>query len=308
MDISLKLREAGSVLAWMAKTLLLRKKTPLIGVVIPNNTCNLQCTYCPVKHLEQDVVPYEQIVRDLEALYRSGARFLIVTGGEPLLWHDDDKTLEDVIRRAKAMGMHEIVLCTNGTLPLDTTADYVLVSLDGDRATHDRIRGPSYRRIMKNIKASGHKHIYVQFTVNADNHHVMEQTVRELQRHHKIRGILFSVYVPYRGAEGEGLTREHTDTAIDRLIDLKKRHPDFVVNTTAALRHLKRDDWERPTWINTCIYDGEVSPCCCRGDIVTAEICAGCQLAACVESYVIQRMEPSALLEYLKYAFGPASG
>jgi hypothetical protein len=76
---------------------------------------------------------------------------------------------------------------------------------------------------MENIKASTHKHIYVQFTVNADNHTAMEQTVNELQRHGTIRGILFSLYVPHQGATGGDLSRELTDTIIDRLIDLKKK-------------------------------------------------------------------------------------
>ena len=68
---------------------------------------------------------------------------LILSGGEPLLRPD----IFDISQRAKAMGFY-VGLSTNGTL-IDRTSigriaavgyDYVGISIDGIRATHDRFR------------------------------------------------------------------------------------------------------------------------------------------------------------------------
>jgi MoaA/NifB/PqqE/SkfB family radical SAM enzyme len=292
--------EAGYLLQWALKTKFLNKKRPLIGVVVTNNTCNLNCVYCPVTQFDSIVIPFAQIKKDIQTLYNNGIRMLTITGGEPLLWTDKQERIEDVISYAKQMGMYEIILCTNGTFPIKTNAEIVMISLDGTEETHDNLDGKSFQLIMKNIDESDHDKIFIQYTITKENQHILENTILELKQHPQVKGILFNIYIPFIGSPMKRYTNEEINNIVNNIIELKKKYPDFITNTLSALHHLKKDDWKRPLWISQCIYNGELSPCCCRKEIVNPEICSKCYLAACAESYIVQNLEISAVIEFLK--------
>jgi MoaA/NifB/PqqE/SkfB family radical SAM enzyme len=299
----LGLSELTYLLCWALRTRLPGQRRPLIAVLILNNECNLSCRHCPVRELPAQSASFEQVCRDLETLYRLGVRFLILSGGEPFLWRDGDHDLERVVRQARRQGYFSTVVCTNGTLPLESTADYLLVSVDGGEEDHDRIRGQSHERIIEHIDRSAHTGIYVNLSINALNHQPrqVDRAVESLRRHAAIRGILFSLFVPYLGTTLPDLDPALRQGVVEQLVRIKRAHPRYVVNTRAALGHLLRDDWQRPLWADVTIFDGELSPCCCRRELVSPEICARCSLAPCVESYVIQRLSLGAALEYLPH-------
>jgi heme d1 biosynthesis radical SAM protein NirJ len=85
----------------------------------------------------------DEVFRVMEDLRAFGVPVLILSGGEPLLRPD----IFTVSERAKAMGFY-LGLSTNGTLidahNIERIAavgyDYVGISIDGIRATHDRFR------------------------------------------------------------------------------------------------------------------------------------------------------------------------
>ena len=124
------------------------RRAPPGPVVIWNlvRRCNLTCLHCYAISADIDF-PGElgtvEIFRVLDDLKAAGVPALILSGGEPLL----RKNLFDIAARAKALGFYT-ALSTNGTLidlPLAgriaaARFDYVGISLDGLRATHDRIR------------------------------------------------------------------------------------------------------------------------------------------------------------------------
>jgi heme d1 biosynthesis radical SAM protein NirJ len=109
--------------------------------------CNLTCRHCYSISTDKDF-PGELSTGEIHAvmddLRAFGVPVLILSGGEPLLRPD----LFAIAARAKAMGFY-VGLSSNGTLvdaPMaDRIAqagfDYVGISLDGLRATHDRFRG-----------------------------------------------------------------------------------------------------------------------------------------------------------------------
>ena len=108
--------------------------------------CNLTCRHCYATSADKDF-PGELTTGEIETvmddLHAYGVPALILSGGEPLL-HPD---IFAIARRAKAMGFY-VGLSTNGTLIdaerlpaiVETGFDYVGVSLDGLRQTHDRFR------------------------------------------------------------------------------------------------------------------------------------------------------------------------
>ncbi len=108
--------------------------------------CNLACKHCYATSAdidfagELDTAEVFAVMDDLKAF---GVSVLILSGGEPLLRPD----IFEISARAKSMGFY-VGLSSNGTLIDDANIadierigyDYVGVSLDGMRDTHDRFR------------------------------------------------------------------------------------------------------------------------------------------------------------------------
>ncbi len=121
---------------------------PTGPVVIWNliRRCNLTCKHCYSISADRDFpgeLDTTEVFEVMDDLHAFGVPVLILSGGEPLLRSD----IFDISRRAKAMGFY-VGLSTNGTLidahNIEAIAevgyDYVGVSIDGIRETHDRFR------------------------------------------------------------------------------------------------------------------------------------------------------------------------
>lgn len=67
--------------AFGVKTILLRKKSPILGTVILTDKCNLHCKHCSVNNITAIVHPYEQIWQEMQRLYDMGVRILFFCGG-----------------------------------------------------------------------------------------------------------------------------------------------------------------------------------------------------------------------------------
>ena len=114
------------------KTILFRKKEPILGTVIVTDKCNLKCKHCSVNNITAVVHPYEKVRKEMQTLYELGVRILFFCGGETFLWRDGEKTLRDLVIEAKQMGFLIVNVVTNGTFPIDLPeADLILLSLDG---------------------------------------------------------------------------------------------------------------------------------------------------------------------------------
>lgn len=174
--------------AFGVKTILLRKKEPILGTVILTDKCNLHCKHCSVNNITAVVHPYEQIRREMQQLYDMGVRILFFCGGETFLWRDGERTLRELVIEAKAMGFLIVNVVTNGTLPIDLPeADLILLSLDGDRERHNEIRGDTYDTIMQNIVSASADNICFYMAINQINKgHVRDVCIAA--RHKKCAG------------------------------------------------------------------------------------------------------------------------
>ena len=123
-------------------------RNPPGPVVIWNliRRCNLTCKHCYAFSADVDYpgeLSTEEVYAVMDDLRAAGVPVLILSGGEPLLRAD----ILDIARRAKAMRFY-VGLSSNGTLidaPMAARLaqvgfDYVGISLDGKRDTHDRFR------------------------------------------------------------------------------------------------------------------------------------------------------------------------
>jgi len=115
-----------------------------------NNVCNARCGFCgfaldklPRKdwhHVEQ-----EGALEAVDILYRQAVRYLVLTGGEPLL----HPYLLDIVQRASAVGMKVLLVTNAGLLKpyrirelASTGLSSFIISIDAaDADTHERNRG-----------------------------------------------------------------------------------------------------------------------------------------------------------------------
>jgi MoaA/NifB/PqqE/SkfB family radical SAM enzyme len=114
--------------------------------VVATNSCNLHCRFCSIwkamPKMNNPTLLYKKIVDDSAKMK---IPHIILSGGEPLLRED----IFEIIDYAKAIGIPQISIITNGTLINDEIAQklahskisHVTISIDGLEKSHDYIRG-----------------------------------------------------------------------------------------------------------------------------------------------------------------------
>lgn len=292
---SLAGRVASSYVGW---------RRPLLGGVKLTHQCNLSCLHCPFWKRDQQSLTFPQVLDSLDALRRLGVRFVIFEGGEPFLWRDEDHRLPDVIREAR--GRFDFVgVTTNGTFPIevDADADAVWISIDGLRATHDRIRGESFDAAITHIADSTHPNLYAHITINALNRDEIPELVSFLAP--RVRGITLQLHYPYGVESDDRLTLSHQERrdVLDELIRLKRQGAPLV-DSIACLRALKSGRWRCRPWLVASVDpDGALTRGCYmrnRGPVS----CEACGFAAHVELSLAFAGRPSAIRTGLK-VFAP---
>ena len=95
--------------------------TGTASVFIRLSGCNLHCAFCDTRHEEGTMMSLPEIVE--QVMQYPGAPLIVLTGGEPSLWID-----EDFVRGLKQMTGKRIAIETNGTRPLPHGIDWVTLS------------------------------------------------------------------------------------------------------------------------------------------------------------------------------------
>lgn len=90
------------------------------SVFIRFSGCNLQCPFCDTHHNDGVAMSDTDIVRAIN-LYK--ADWVVLTGGEPSMWID-----EDFVRLIKQATGKKVAIETNGTNEIPVNIDWVTVS------------------------------------------------------------------------------------------------------------------------------------------------------------------------------------
>ena len=69
------------------KTILFRKKEPILGTVIVTDKCNLKCKHCSVNNITAVVHPYDKVRKEMQTLYDLGVRILFFCGVRHIWGH-----------------------------------------------------------------------------------------------------------------------------------------------------------------------------------------------------------------------------
>jgi MoaA/NifB/PqqE/SkfB family radical SAM enzyme len=276
---------------------LFRKTMPLIRGLVLTNRCNLRCRHCRVVDRGRKDLDFEEVTDAIDAYYREGGRCLYLEGGEPFLWHDGQHGLDHVVNYAHSLGFLTVVVYTNGTFPIRTSADTVFVSVDGLRATHDALRGESFDRIMANVQDSAHASLFVNYTVNNCNKDEIRAFCEYVHDMEHIRGIFFYFHTPYYGRDQLYIELDERRRILYEILDLRKHFR--ILNSRAGLQSALRNDWKRPMDVCSVYEKGAVYTCCRYSD--DPELCQQCGYLSYAEIDQTLKMKPSAIYNALKY-------
>lgn len=261
---------------------LFKSKPPMYGSVDVNNVCNLHCSHCYwwLNRKNDEDLSAENWREIIRKTFKRHRIFVVtLVGGEPTMRPDIIEVFcEEMPRR--------ICVVTNGTFPLKRFENlyFYWVSLDGTEEIHDKIRGEgSYAKTRQNILdyiSSGPnrngkplwKDIWITMTINSINYLSVEDLVNEWNG--KVNKIGFQFHTPF--IKGDPLWLPFGDTrnqVVDKLIELRKKNPSFVINAERQLT-LMKGNWggtgttpvDCPSWaILSLDHMGRVKQPCCIG-------------------------------------------
>jgi len=157
---------------------------PKFLVLSPEKACNLECVGCyascsPGKSTHLDFELTRKIVREAHDIF--GSRFITISGGEPLMYHSQGKTILDIFEEFSDMFF---LMYTNGTLINKKTAEKLaelsnvvpLISVEGYERETDERRGKGVhkkiREAMANLREVGVP-FGISVTATAKNHDIL---------------------------------------------------------------------------------------------------------------------------------------
>lgn len=299
MKLSSFLRFAGFGL----KTILFKKKDPILGTVIVTDKCNLKCKHCSVNNKTAVVHPYAQIRREMQQLYDMGIRILFFCGGETFLWRDGDKNLRQLVIEAKEMGFLIVNVVTNGTFPIDLPeADLILLSLDGDREHHNAIRGDTYDTIMRNIQNATSDNICLYMAINQINKDSVRDVCITARDTKNVRAVSFNFHTPYPDTRELALSKEEKAKCCETIAQMMKENVP-VFNLKSAFPYLINNSFPTPCHQCVVIENGKISTCGRCIDV--PGLCSECGYFFVAEYTLLFRGNIRVILEmlrtYLKY-------
>ena len=247
--------------AFGVKTIIFRKKLPILGTVIITDRCNLHCKHCSVNNITAVIHPYAQIKSEMQKLYDMGVRILFFCGGETFMWHSEGKTLRDLVAEAKEMGFLIVNVVTNGTFPIDLPeADLILLSLDGDREKHNEIRGDTYDTIMENISRATADNICFYMAINKINKDKVKDVCLTAKNTKNVRAVSFNFHTPYPDTKELALTKEEKAECCKVIGEMMKAGAP-VFNLKSAFKYLINNSFPTPCHQCVVIENGKVSTC-----------------------------------------------
>ena len=243
------------------KTVLFRKKDPILGTIILTDKCNLKCRHCSVNNITAVVHPYKQIRQEMMLLYKMGVRILFFCGGETFLWQDSGKTLRDLVIEAKQTGFLIVNTVTNGTFPIDLPeADLILLSLDGNREKHNQIRGNTYDTIMNNIQHASSDNICFYMAVNQINKNTIKDVCQKAMELPNVRAVSFNFHTPYPDTKELALSRKEKSRCCAVITQMMKKGAP-VFNLKSAFPYLINNTFPTPCHQCVVMENGKLSVC-----------------------------------------------
>lgn len=203
---------------------------PGLGVLEITNRCNLQCKHCYIvkkNFAELDITVWEKIINDLSI---NGCEFIIISGGEPFLFHN----LWEILKYCVKKGI-KTVITSNGTLIKkediqrlkDSGISGIQISIDGNKKEHENIRGfKTYKdslKIIENLVSQGLR-TSTCTTLLKINLHCIEKMIKKISQL-EVSNIGFERFTPIGNGDKlhtEVLSKREILTTYEKIFDLQK--------------------------------------------------------------------------------------
>lgn len=285
---------------WYVKTKFFGQKKPLQTVLFITNECNLECRHCCVYSKDHIISKsYDQIKEELEYSYKLGSRFVDFEGGEPFLWKENDKNINDLLLLAKKIGFFSTTVTTNAQLPISgSLADSIWISLDGIGSFHDAIRGSgAFEKLEKNITLSDHSNLHTNMVVNNVNFSNVKDTIEWVKNNPKLKSIAINLHTPFPGTETLMLSPEQRETVLNEVIKLKKMgYP--IMNSVSGLKYMKKNISNKYCHLSNFIHPDGTKRGECEGK--TLNLCDSCGFCMSGEMRAVMNLKPDTLIAGLK--------
>jgi MoaA/NifB/PqqE/SkfB family radical SAM enzyme len=217
-----------------------RRPTPLFASYNVTGRCNMRCVFCEWWKTTKPELPTKEAVAAIDAVCSLGVPFFDLSGGEPLLRKD----ITTLAKRAASHGCL-VSMNTNATLLDESRAsevadvfDLVVVSLDGPKEVHDRIRGVAgtYDKAVKAIdllKARGAR-VGVNSVVTPWNITILPRFIEELRS--EVDFIQVQPIHPYPPPAENIPPEKAVSELLDYLLRLKRLDPAFLAVPTDFIK------------------------------------------------------------------------
>lgn len=289
---------------WFVRARFFGRRAPLQTVLFITDKCNLKCKHCSVYgSAGYKQRKWEDIVEDMRYSYAQGSRFIDLEGGEPTLWKEGEKTINDIIAEAKKIGFYSVTVTTNAQQDFSwIKPQSIWVSMDGVGKYHDSIRGEgTFARLEENIRKSGQKHVCVNMVVNALNYESVDEAMEYVKNNPYIEQISINFHTPYPGTEYLMLDKEKKVEIIDKVLEYKKKgYP--IMNSRSGLKRVKKNtlgeiELGKECFVTNFIYtDGKKGLCVGYG----TEKCKECGFCMAGEMASVFHFAPDTVLSGFK--------
>jgi MoaA/NifB/PqqE/SkfB family radical SAM enzyme len=256
-----------------------RRPTPLFASYNVTGRCNMRCIFCEWWKTATPELPTKKAIAAIDAVCGLGISFFDLSGGEPLL-------RKDIFALAKRVASHGCLVSmnTNGTLldenkvyEVSNIFDLVVVSLDGPREVHDRIRGVAgtYDKAVeaiKLLKARGVR-VGVNSVVTPWNIAILPQFFEELRS--KVDFVQVQPIHPYPPPDENVPSETALSKLLEYLLGLKRSDPAFLAVPTDFIKGFE------------AFFDGEAPKICHAGELYVGISPSGKLLACPARSDIV---------------------
>lgn len=255
--------------------------------------CTSNCIHCGfASNLnESDALNTTEGMRVVDEVYDFGAKWLGISGGEPLLRRD----LFEILGYAKRTGLN-ISLITNGILVEGRILDEIArnevrvsISVEGAEESNDLIRGRgAYSkavRAMDSLSKEGLLDCLVTTLVQVDpkRTNVREKDfkhVLDLAKTYNARWVVFHPFIPFNSRREHlnlAPTPEQYEWAWNKIYDLREERngkPEINVYCPSFARVAKErelpkfEEWYRNVFLGRCFFAGRYLSIIENGDVV----------------------------------------
>ncbi len=309
---SMKISQLCYLPIWYIRNVVFKKHGPLQTVLFITDYCNLKCRHCfEMGHACTIQKSYDKIKEELEYSYKQGSRIVDFEGGEPTLWREGEKNINDLVRLAKETGFFSCTVTTNAQIDFSwVDADLIWMSLDGYRECHDNIRGEgAFEKLDRNAEIFGIKQeekrkrkektcvLGCNMAVNRLNKDSVGDVLEYVKKSPYIESIAVNFHTPYPGTEELMLEAEEKNEVIDRVIALKKKgYP--VQNSISGLEIMKKRGFKKNCWVSNFVLADGAKFKTCPGEALG--LCDDCGFCMAGEMYSVMHLRPDTLVQGMK--------